>query len=88
MALVIILLLGTGTVMRNQTWRDGYSLWSDAVKKAPESFRAHNALGGVFYESGDTNKAILELQKAISIEPQYADIHTDMGVIYQKKGSS
>ena len=87
MALVIITLLGTGTIIRNQTWRDGYSLWSDAVQKAPESFRAHKALAGILYEVGHVDEAILELQKAISIKPQYAAIHTDLGVMYQKVGA-
>ena len=87
MALVIIILLGTGTILRNQTWRDGYSLWSDAVKKAPESFRAHNALGEIFYETGDMNKALLEMQKASSIAPQFTPIHVDLGVMYQKAGA-
>ena len=86
-ALLIIILLGTGTIIRNQIWRDGYSLWSDAVQKVPESFRAHGELGNIYFERGLMEKAEEKIKKAISLNPYFADFHYNLGAVYHKQGN-
>lgn len=69
MATLILLLAfyTTGTTNRNMTWKDGYTLWGDAVKKAPDSQRARFNLGREYYMKGLYDKAILENRKALTV---------------------
>lgn len=86
-ALMLICLLLTGifcimTIKRNRIWSSNYSLWADAVKKAPYSSRAHNNLGSVFLKHGQLNEAVKELKRAISISPDFAEGHNNLGYAY------
>jgi hypothetical protein len=47
-AATVVLCLGADTTLRNRTWRDRVTLWSDVVAKNPRSPKAHNSLGRAF----------------------------------------
>jgi Tfp pilus assembly protein PilF len=59
--------LATLTVMRNTTWANAVTLWTDAATKAPGSWRAHYGLGNALGESGDCRAAAPELAKAAAL---------------------
>ncbi len=93
MGLLIILLLiyGAGTVYRNSLWRNGMSLWSDAVEKSPRSSRAHTNLGTEYSRLGRNGKAIEHFLKALRFpDPEdrvhLANIHYNLGTVYQQMG--
>lgn len=52
-ALVVVAcaLLGLLSVQRSQVWEDEFSLWSDAVHKAPRMSRAHLYLGNTYKDA-------------------------------------
>jgi len=66
-AFVVFLLIGLGhsTFMRNFTWKNPKSLWSDAVEKAHDQFRVHHNLGMYFQDHGYEKQAIKEYEKAL-----------------------
>jgi tetratricopeptide (TPR) repeat protein len=65
---IILLLIGFGhaTFMRNFDWKSEKTLWSDAATKAPDHLRPHHNLGKYYHDHGNTQKAILEYEKALT----------------------
>ena len=81
-SILILSIFALTVVKRNAVWRDRYSLWSDTVRKMPESSRGHNGLGLVYYEQGRFNDAIDEYQTAIRVRPGYAKANNNLGLAY------
>ncbi|MDA8402625.1 MAG: tetratricopeptide repeat protein, partial [Desulfobacteraceae bacterium] len=74
------------TFQRNQTWRAPVTFWSDSAAKSPGKFRPHNDLGVALYDAGDINGAIIQYEKAISIDPGHADARNNLGNALFKQG--
>ncbi len=83
--LLLIVPYSLFTVVRNRVWRDPFTFWSKTTEDSPDSSRAHNNLGMIYYQKGKTDFAIHEFQTAIAIEsdPEY---HHNLGMAYQNKG--
>ncbi|MBM4054846.1 MAG: tetratricopeptide repeat protein [Planctomycetes bacterium] len=73
------------TLQRNRCWKDQFTFWLTTVKDSPDSARAHNNLGMIYFEKGDTDRAIHEFQTSVALEsdPEY---HHNLGMAYQRKG--
>lgn len=71
------------TIQRNSVWKNDYTLWSDAVDKAPASARAHDNLGLAYIGKGEYDLAIAEFQKTLELQPRYYLAHYNAGVVYQ-----
>jgi tetratricopeptide (TPR) repeat protein len=84
--LVITTLYCVGTIKRNPVWKDSFTLWSDTVRKSPDSFVSHNNLGLAYNNLGRTDKAIEEYKQAISLKPGFADAHNNLGTAYNNLG--
>ena len=84
--LAIAAAYGAGSVVRNQTWHDDFTLWSDTVSKSPESAYARNELGLGFDEQGDIPRAIAEYEEAIRLSPEMARAWNNLGVALQRAG--
>jgi tetratricopeptide (TPR) repeat protein len=83
---ITFIFYATSTVIRNITWRSELNLWSDTVKKSPDSAMAHYNLGIVLYNKGSIDPAITELKEAVKILPSYTDAHYNLGAVYQNTG--
>jgi len=83
---VIIASLSARTIVRNQDWKNEDTLWVATAKVAPSGQQIHNNLGDVYARQGDLNKAAEEFQKAIGINPNYADAYHNLGNTYQAMG--
>lgn len=70
-AFISILIIG----VRNTTWRDGLSLWQDAVNKAPMMYRSHMHLGGAQEEAGQIDLALVSYKRAVELAPEIAEAH-------------
>ncbi len=74
-------------IKRNRVWQNPFIFWYVAVKDSPNSSRAHNNLGMIYYQKNATEWAIREFQMAIALEPD-PEYHHNLGMAYQKKGMS
>lgn len=86
---VLILIIGTyslGVVTRNTVWRDGYSLWSDAVRKMPENSSSHNDLANAYLEKGNFDDAIREYRAAVRLKPNSPSYRFNIGKALQQYG--
>jgi hypothetical protein len=61
-------------------------LFLDAVRLAPQNFDAWMELGGVYYDTGQTDKEIEAFKTAAQKRPLSADAHYYLGTAYEEKG--
>jgi superkiller protein 3 len=84
--LVITALYCAGTIKRNPVYKDEITLWSDTVKKSPDSGNPHYNLGVVYSERGRIDEAIEEYKESLRLEPHSAKPHNNLGVEYYNLG--
>ncbi|MFC1813271.1 tetratricopeptide repeat protein [Thermodesulfobacteriota bacterium] len=82
----IIVSLGTATYLRNKTWKDSITLWSDVVSKNHLNYRAHNNLGAILDKQGRIDEAIRRYYESLRIRPDYETAHYNIGNILIKQG--
>ncbi|MEA3361376.1 MAG: tetratricopeptide repeat protein [Thermodesulfobacteriota bacterium] len=83
---VIIMLLGYGAYVRNRTWRDGITLWSDVVAKNPLSYRGYNNLGRALVRHGRLQEAISQYAISLRVKPDYIKAHNNLGNAFMRQG--
>lgn len=69
MIIISLLFYSALIIKRNTVWRDDFSLWSDAVKKAPSKVMAHFNLALAAEEKGRYEIAANEFSKALNLMP-------------------
>ena len=67
--LLLVLLLSTGTVMRNRVYQDELSFWRDVVAKSPHNARAANNLGMAYALACEPAAARVAFERAATIDP-------------------
>jgi Flp pilus assembly protein TadD len=60
-ACLLLVGYGTGTYVRNMAWTTEFSLWTDAVQKAPRSARPYATLAWAYYGRTDDRATALRL---------------------------
>ena len=86
LSLSIIISLGLATNLRNITWQNDTTLWSDVVSKSFHNYRGHNNLGYVLDKQGRTEKAVEHYLQALRIQPDYAEAHYNLAIHLDKQG--
>ncbi|MCK4353475.1 tetratricopeptide repeat protein [candidate division WOR-3 bacterium] len=74
------------TIIRNNEWRNAYTLWSKTVIQSPNSAVVHNNLGTAYDGRGNPDKAIYEYKKAVEIDPNYKQAHYNLAASYADRG--
>jgi tetratricopeptide (TPR) repeat protein len=83
---LVVFLFGLQTVMRNHVWKSDFSLWTDTIRRSPDSSQAYNNLGIALDEKGQLNEAIACFQQALRLNPNHAKAHNNLGNAYYRKG--
>jgi Tfp pilus assembly protein PilF len=65
----VVVALATRTLIRNQDWRDNFTLMSAAVKSVPGSSKMHLDLGAQYMYRGELDLARQEYETALRIYP-------------------
>lgn len=73
-------------IRRNSVWENEYLLWSDTVRKMPESARAHFGMGYAWFEQGRIEEAIREYKTVVMLSPTYTDAYNNLGYLYAYQG--
>jgi tetratricopeptide (TPR) repeat protein len=79
-------LYSAGTIARNRIWKDNLSLWSDAVRKSPDSDIPYNNLGRAYFNWGDFDKAIEQYRMSLDLNPRHVEAHNNLGAALASKG--
>lgn len=85
--LIVIFIFISLTVQRNGAWENGYTLWSDTLKKSPNSARAHYGMGLSYDSKYMLNDAIREYKESIRLVPSNPDSLSALGLAYYKMAS-
>ncbi|MBF0505024.1 MAG: tetratricopeptide repeat protein [Candidatus Omnitrophica bacterium] len=85
--LCMIAVLATATYQRNKVWANEILLWEDSIKNSPHKARVNASLGRVYGSSGQYDKAIDYLSRAIAISPDNIT-YENRGIIYSLQGLS
>lgn len=80
-------LWGGLTAFRNLDYSSPLALWTDTVRKVPESARSHNNLGAYFLNEGRLEEAREEFTTALRLDPRYASAHYNLGQLREKTGA-
>jgi protein O-mannosyl-transferase len=83
---LLTVLYAAGTIKRNFVWKDNYTLWTDAVKKSPNTPLTHIMVGIAYDRRGMMDDAVKEYQYVLSRNPDNAEAFHNMGIAYAKKG--
>ncbi len=76
---VVCLALCARTYARNLDWKDELSLWTSATEVCPGSAKAHYNLGKALEGlPGRLSDAIGEYRVSLGIDPDHADVHTNL----------
>jgi len=97
--LIILLLFGFQTISRNRDWKDGYTLFSQDVKKSPQSAHMRIYWGMAIREKAleekdpqqkntRMQKALEEFKKAAEIYPNYPDAWQQIALAYFRLGNN
>ncbi len=78
-AMIVAIALGGATWSRNETYRSELALWQDTISKRPTNARAHNNAGRVLLEQGRPDLAVVELRKALELEPDLLSAQSNFG---------
>jgi len=66
-----LILLSSWTYARNSIWENELSLWTDIAVKAPNKSRAQMNLGIILSKEGRTDEAMVYLNRAVQLDPEY-----------------
>jgi tetratricopeptide (TPR) repeat protein len=82
----LILVLGVLTWKQAHIYADEETLWQDTLAENPACYMAHNNLGNALLQMGRESEAIPHFQKALQIQPDYAEAHYNLGNALVQEG--
>ena len=82
----ILVLLGVLAWSNCAKYQNLDTLWSDTVRKNPSSQIAHNSLGTLRSDQGRLSEALPLLERAIELDPQYAEAYNNLAIVYGQLG--
>ena len=89
---ILVLSFAHGTYVRNAVWKNEETLWTDALEKAPNQFRAYNNLGIYYMGAGYWHKAVNAFENALNSPPMHRKdenlvILYHLGNLYNERGN-
>lgn len=85
MVLILSIVLGNRTYVRNQDYQSVESIWRDTVMKVPQNARAHNNYAGELYRKGDPQEAEKHLREAIRYQPDQLNAYLNYAMICEEQ---
>jgi hypothetical protein len=77
-AAIVIASLSVASFRQTSYWRNSESLWTHALACTSDNAIAHNNLGCALIQKRSVNEAIAHFQKALQINPGYADAQINL----------
>lgn len=76
------------TYQRARVWGDAVALWQDCARKSPGKARPYNNLGNALVAAGRVAEALPNFEKAVAINPEYADALYNLGYASLRLGNT
>jgi tetratricopeptide (TPR) repeat protein len=65
---------------------DAETLYRTTIRKNPHCWMAYHNLGNLLAKTGQTNEAMIYLQKAVELKPNHAESHNNLGLLLSRIG--
>ncbi len=85
--IIFVSFLIVTTFHQNKVWRDDISLWTKAIESNPDNIIAYNKRGVAKAGIKDFSGAIIDFNKAISVDADFGDSYYNKGNAYREKGN-
>jgi tetratricopeptide (TPR) repeat protein len=85
-ALMAVALLMACAHLHTSHWKNSETLWRNALACTSDNNIAHNNLGTALLEMGRLDEAAIHFQKALELQPQYAEARNNLGNVFFQKG--
>jgi tetratricopeptide (TPR) repeat protein len=79
-AALVLLVLGWQSRAYAAQWRDGETLWTYTVAKAPAVWLPHYNLGNAYRRDGRLDDAIAQYRASIRLQPDFDWSHNNLGI--------
>jgi tetratricopeptide (TPR) repeat protein len=85
-AAITLIVLGALTWKQAHIYRDAQTVWQDTIVKNPSCWMAHNDLGALLANKGESKEAIWHFEQAVRFCPSCAEPHNSLGLILAGQG--
>lgn len=75
----LLLTLGVLTWRQCRMYADAETLWRTTIEHNPASWLAQNNLGGLLLRKGNLAEAVIHINQAIALEPDYPEAYNNLG---------
>ncbi|HUU85807.1 MAG TPA: tetratricopeptide repeat protein [Phycisphaerae bacterium] len=82
----LLVLLAVLTWRQGTVYQDAETLWRDALARNPSAWMAHNNLGNLLKDRGDTEQAMEHYRAALELKPDFIDALNNLGAALVKVG--
>lgn len=83
---LLLVTLAILTWRQSRIYRNEPTLWSDTIRKNPDSWMAYNNLGLFLYRQGDLGRALPLFQQSVNINPDNPESHYNLAVVLRAIG--
>jgi protein O-mannosyl-transferase len=81
----IVLCIGL-TRQQLEYWKNGETLFRQAIEVTENNYHALNSLGNFLFKQGRTDEAIRQYQEVICLKPDYAEAYNNLGTAFGNQG--
>jgi tetratricopeptide (TPR) repeat protein len=82
----LFLILSHLTINQIEVWENSETLWKYVITASPTPIPvAYNNLGFFYARKGDYPKAVIEYNKALAVDSDYAEAYNNLGIVYARK---
>src|SRR6266576_851009 len=85
-ALCVVAVLVVLTWRQAAMYTDIEALWGTTLARNPGCWMAHNNLGIVLFQKGDTDEAVAHYRTTLEMQPDFWDAEYNLGIALLKKG--
>jgi tetratricopeptide (TPR) repeat protein len=74
------------TIEQNHYWKDPITFYERTLKFIPDNAKINTNLGQSYFDAGRIEESVATLQKALILDPKFADAYNDLGSVYAQTG--
>jgi tetratricopeptide (TPR) repeat protein len=74
------------TFVRNEVWKDDITLWSDSLRKYPNSFRIQNNVATAYANNGQLDLAEAAFRESARLKPDKPDTKVNLALLCLNQG--
>ena len=82
----VVIAFTARTVVRNEDWRNSFTLASASLAASPSSPLMNDIIAGELVRRGEAQRAVAHLQEAVRQDPDMALLRTHLGATYHSLG--